>query len=43
VKRPANAYILFIQNFMAENGANYGGVTETVSAGMTRFKLVFAV
>ena len=33
VKRPCNAYIHFIKNFMAKNARGYDSVTDAVSAG----------
>jgi len=33
VKRPCNAYIKFIQNFMTKNVGNFDNVREAVSAG----------
>jgi len=33
VKRPCNAYIKFIQDFMAKNSSNYDNVCDTVSNG----------
>ena len=33
LKRPANAYIQFVQKFRADNLAQYGNVSEAISAG----------
>jgi len=33
-RRPANAYIKFIQHFIANNSANYEHVRSTIAAGM---------
>ena len=33
-RRPANAYIKFIQHFIANNSANYEHVRSTVTAGL---------
>jgi len=33
VKRPCNAYMMFIKHFMSANSASYDGVRNAVSAG----------
>lgn len=38
VKRPANAYVKFIQDFMTKNLANYANVRNAMSAGAAQWK-----
>ena len=40
LKRPANAYIKFIQDFMAKNSTNYDNVRHALSAGMLHSDLI---
>jgi len=41
VKRPCNAYIQFIKNFMAKNARIYNSVTDAVSAGKNSMQRTF--